>query len=247
MSKSRNKYTGLFIMIDGIDGSGKSTIIAGVSEWFKKSNLKIFDLKDYWKKHKTYPELHKVLEADVILSAEPTSVWVGEAIRQELIHDSAAEKYSAEMTAQAFSIDRAVLYRRILIPALKMGKIIIQDRGVATSLIYQPIQNGKISIKKVIKFEGNSLALSWSPDVLFIADIKPEIAMARLRKRVGKHDQMIFEKLAFQKKIHTRFKSQWFKFLIKKYGSDVCYLDASKPPKEMVEEAIKTLKNYIYK
>jgi dTMP kinase len=245
MSKSRNKYTGLFIMIDGIDGSGKGTIIGGIADWLKKDKLKIFDLKEYWRAHKTYPELCKALEADVILSAEPTLVWAGEAIRRELIHNNRAEKYSAELTSQAFSIDRSILYRRIIIPALKAGKTVIGDRGMTTSMVYQPIQNGKISLRKLIKLEGNALALRWAPDVLMIADVKPEIAMARLEKRVEKRDNIIFERLAFQKKIYARFRAPWFKKIISRHGSKIFYVDASKPPKLMNKEAIDILKQYI--
>jgi dTMP kinase len=247
MSKERNQYKGLFVMVDGIDGSGKSTIIQGIADWLKKNNLKIFDLKNYWIKHKNYPELYKVLKADVIVSAEPTLVWVGEAIRQELIHNKGVEKYSARLTAEAFSIDRAILYKKIIIPALKVGRIIIQDRGVTTSLVYQPAQSGKISIKKLLKLEGNALALHWAPDILLIADVKPEIAMERLKKRIAKQDNVIFEKLAFQKKIYRRFKSRWFKNLLKNYGSQVAYIDAAQPPQQMIKEAIEILKTYIYK
>ncbi|MFA4873571.1 MAG: hypothetical protein WC659_06640 [Patescibacteria group bacterium] len=247
MPKNRNKYNGMFIMLDGLDGSGKSTIVGGIADYFKKNNLKIFDLKKYWKKHKTYPELHEVLEADVILSAEPSSVWAGEAIRRELIHDHSAEKYSARLTAQAFSIDRAILYRRVIIPALKVGKIVVQDRGVTTSLIYQPVQNGKMPLGELLRLEGNSLALHWAPDILLVADITPQRAMERLALRAEKKDQAIFERLSFQKKIYKRFKSGWFKSLMSRYGSKVLYLDASLPPQQMIKGAVEILKQYVYK
>ncbi len=234
-------------MLDGIDGSGKSTIIYGLAEHFQKKGFKVFDLKNYWQKNKTYPEFFEISGYDIILSAEPTSAWIGEAIRKELISNEQAGLYSAKLISEAFSLDRAVLYRRIIIPALQAGKIVLQDRGVTTSIIYQPAQQGGVKLNEVLRLEGNALALKWAPDILMLADIAPRAAMARLARRTAKKDNVIFEKLPFQNKVYKRFRSGWFKKLMSRFGAKIYYVDASKPPKEMIGEAIKVLKNYISK
>ena len=40
---------GLFLIVDGIDGSGKGTVINGIKEYYEKHGKKVFDLREYWK------------------------------------------------------------------------------------------------------------------------------------------------------------------------------------------------------
>jgi len=234
---------GFFVIIDGLDGSGKSLIVNGLAEHFKSQGKKVFELKEFWKTAHTLPEPEELYEYDVIISAEPTYSLVGCAIREEIIKNN-QRQYSALATATAFSLDRLVLYKRIMIPLLEKGKTIIQDRSVTTSIAYQPIQAEPLSLAKVLGLEGNRLALEHRPDLLIIADVKADVCIERLGKRDDKKDNVIFENLAFQKKAYKRFKSKWFKKLFEEQGSKVVYLDASKPKEEVVSAAIKLFEEF---
>ena len=46
---TKNEYTGKFIIIDGLDGSGKSLIVNGLADYLKKKGKKVFELKEFWK------------------------------------------------------------------------------------------------------------------------------------------------------------------------------------------------------
>ncbi|MBN2459455.1 dTMP kinase [Candidatus Woesearchaeota archaeon] len=228
---------GFFVIIDGLDGSGKSTITQGLSGHLKLQGKKVFELKEYWKSSGSLPEPEELFGYDVIVSAEPTSTLVGKAIREEIIKDN-NRHYSALATATAFSLDRLILYKRLIIPLLEKGKTIIQDRSVTTSIIYQPIQAEPISLDALLSLEGNSLALQHRPDMLIIADLKPELCMQRLEGRSDKKDGVIFENLEFQQKAYGRFRSDWFRKLFEEQGSRVVYLDVDKSREEVMQDAV---------
>jgi len=136
-------------MVDGIDGSGKGTIIQHFGQWAKKRKMKVLDLRKYGQKYHSLPDPAELKKYDVILSAEPTFSLIGRAIREELVKDNKRD-YSAHATAQAFSLDRYLLYQRIIIPALKLGKHIFQERGVTTSIAYQPLQAEPIYLPEIM-------------------------------------------------------------------------------------------------
>lgn len=208
-------------MIDGIDGSGKSTIINTWEDILEKSGKKVFELKSFWEKHNRHPELEEIPENTfAIISAEPTYVWTGSAVRQELIQNG--KGYSALAVATGFSLQRLVLYKRILVPAREKGIHIIQDRGVSTSLCYQPIQsNGEISMDEIAQLEGNAFALENAPDILMLLDISPEKCMERLGGRTEKNDNAIFERLDFQKKTDQCYKSEEFLSFFRSKGTQI--------------------------
>jgi dTMP kinase len=242
----RKVHTGTLIIVDGLDGSGKSTVIQILTDYLKVRGKNVFELKEYWKHYHGLPQPEELYDYDFIISAEPTYSLVGGAIRDEFIRQS-KRKYSAFTTATAYALDRLILYKRIIIPLLEKGKTIIQDRGVTTSIVYQPIQAEPLQLSKVLSLEGNKLAMQHRPDLLIIADIAPELCIERLDKRVDKKDNVIFENLKFQKKAYERFKSKWFAQLFTRRGSKVVYLDASKTKEEIMSDAIKLYEEFCKK
>lgn len=227
---------GMFIIFDGIDGSGKTTALNAVAAYLKKRRKKIFDLVAWSKKHHALPDANILKPYDVIVSAEPTHAWIGAAIRGEIIR---AKNYSGRDTAAAFALDRQILYTRCVIPALKMGKIILQDRSVATSIAYQPIQKNPASLKCVLNLPGNKLALSHAPDLLVLAVCPPEEAIRRLQSRTHKKDDAIFERLAFLKRADRRFRAPWFKKIWQRRGTRVTYLDTNQTKKRVAHHALR--------
>jgi len=218
------------ILIEGIDGSGKGVVVNTFKEIAEKENLKTFDLRSYIKKEKDLPEYEQIKDYDVILSAEPTFGWVGRAIREEMIKDN-KRKYSALSVAQAYSLDRKILYKRLLIKALQEGKIVLQERSVVSSVAYQilqaQLQGEELSLETVLNLPGNKLAIEdFPPSIVIITRLNPEIAIQRLAHR-EKKDVCIFERLEFQKKLQERYESKWLKALFEKHGSKVLYFDTS--------------------
>ncbi|MBW2985619.1 hypothetical protein KY313_03110 [Candidatus Woesearchaeota archaeon] len=237
-------YKGNFIIIDGLDGIGKGVIISTLKEYEK--NNKIFDLNNFWKLNKIHPDYRLLKPFKVIISSEPTYTEKGLNIRHNIIKNKS--NYSALQTAKAYSEDRYELYNKIIIPALRDGKTIIQDRSVCSSLVYQTTQSeDRLSMEDILKLKGNQLALNNSPNLLIIPTIKnPEELITRLSKR-KKKDNCIFENINFQLKLKPVYESKELKQLFQKQGTKVIYLDAGISIKETENQAIKIYKDFLSK
>ncbi len=235
-----------FVMVDGLDGSGKGVIVNALKKWAEEKQLKILDLNEYCKENNRFPEPEEINDFDVIVSSEMSHCWVGCALREEIVRKN-NRNYSITSTAHAFSLDREILYKRVIIPALKQGKYIFQERGVISSIVYQPVQ-GNIALTEIMRLPGNKLALQNSPNLLIIAQVAPETVMQRLSQR-QKHDKAIFEEINFQRRVEQRYNSQWLKNLFENHGSKVIYLDTNFPKtvEETEKEAIKIWEDFLEK
>ncbi len=230
------------VLIEGIDGSGKGVVTDTFRELAEKDGLTTFDLRKHLKSGKDFPEYKEISHYNVILSAEPTYGWIGKAIREEMIKDN-GRKYSALAVAQAYSLDRKILYKRLLIEALENGKIVLQERGVVSSLAYQPLQaqlqGENLFLETVMKLPGNKLAIEdYPPSIVIITRVNPETAIRRLEDR-EKKDLCIFERLEFQKKLQERYESTWLRCLLEKQGSKVLYFDTN----ESIDSTKEQVKN----
>ncbi|MEK7570617.1 MAG: hypothetical protein AAB515_04255 [Patescibacteria group bacterium] len=236
------KRRGSFIIVDGIDGSGKGTVVDAYATWAQSQGLRVFDVRAFAKANQRLPEPVDWQGSDILISAEPTHAGIGHVIREEIIKEN-ARAYSALETAMAFSLDRHVLYQKVILPALAQGILVVQERGVSSSLAYQPIQ-GKVTLQQLLKLEGNRFTLKHRPDLLLIALCPPAIAIKRLGKRLKK-DQAIFEKLAFLKKLDTRYRSPWFGRLFRRQGSIVGFLDTNDALVETQKEAVGFVNDFL--
>ena len=236
---------GRLVIVDGMDASGKSVILGSLESWAKSYSMKILNLERYYEEKKCFPTEKEIEEHEVIVSAEPSPFYVGRAIKEELILPS-ERAYSALSIAQAFALDREILYKKIIIPALKMGKFVFQDRGIATSFVYQPIQ-GRIPLDELMRLPGNRLAMEYAPELLILTKVSSDVVMRRIEER--NKARTIFENLLFQRKIEERYGSVWLRQLFENSKSTVAYLDTN-PPKgteEVSREAIMIWEDFLKK
>jgi dTMP kinase len=230
---------GKFIMVDGLDGSGKGVVVDALKQWAVQRKLNVIDLREYWKSKEGFPD---IINYDVIISAEPTFTGWGKKIRENLI--KTGSKASKEEIAEAYSNDRKELYKRIIIPALKQNKFIFQDRGVISSLVYQSVQG--IPVDDILALDGNRFCLEHPPHLLIITVVNPEVVMERIENR-EKKDNSMFEKLEFQKKIKSVYESDWLRQIFENMGAKVVYLDTNPPstPEDTKKKAIEILERNI--
>jgi thymidylate kinase len=214
----------MFIMIDGIDGSGKSTIMSTWKEVLQKTHT-CFDITAFCKAEQRLPTLAEVGDVQVVFSAEPTHAWVGAAIRQELISKNAS--YATETIADAFSLDREILYTRLLIPLRTKSVHIIQDRGISTSLCYQSLGETGLPMNHIATLRGNALTLTHAPDYLVISDIPPETALKRLASRFEKDDNAKFEHQEFLTLARNQFLSEKYQSYFTDRGTAIHILNAN--------------------
>ncbi len=236
---------GGLVLVDGMDGSGKGVIMDAFREWVNSRNMKVLDLEEFCRRNGRLPEPDELSEYDVILSSEPTYSPIGRLIMEEMISNDAKREYSVLSTAWAFAIDREILYNKVIIPALKQNKLILQEKGVVTSLVYQPVQ-GRITLRELMEMPGNRLALKNSPSLMIITKVEPRIVIERLQTD-GRIGHALFYTLNFQRTIDERYSSLWLKSLFEKFGTKVEYLDTN-PPKAVEQtkaEAIRLLEEFL--
>lgn len=209
-------------MIDGLTGSGKSTVIKAVHDWALARGQKIFRMQDY--KQIEPPKFEDFNDFDVYFTYEPTRTWIGSAIRYELSRKDIP--YGGEELVHAFALDRQIMYQRLIIPALSAGKTIIQDRGISSSIVYQPVMKNSVSLENILSLPGNKLALEHAPDALIIAKVSAHTALERIHNR-DDESKGVYEDIQFLKQQEERFASQWFRDIFTSCGTRVFDLDTS--------------------
>lgn len=214
---------GLLIQIDGIAGSGKTTLLRHVRDVLLE-NESIFDLESFVNEHKRIPEYSEVTGFDYYFTHEPTKAWVGRAIRDEISftkHD-----YSAIEQAQAFSLDRHILFRRLIGPALNSGKTVLQDRGLTTSLLYQTEIDDKLTFADILALPGNSLIFKkYMPNHLILTHIETDALEERLASR--EESKGMYQDMQMITRIQERFFGDEYRGLIESCGTKIHTIDTS--------------------
>lgn len=203
---------GLYVQIDGIDGSGKSTLFQAARDWFGERLLSIFDVTEFCRTEHRMPTLDEIGDADVLFTAEPTHSWIGRAIRDEIIRTNTP--YNARFAAEAFALDRALQINRIVKPFFeaRRGRWVVQDRGLISTMAYQPLQSERegdtdpITIEWLLSLQGNQIAQQFTPDHFILLDLDADIARSRLDARLDKHDDARYEQIDFQRALSNRYR-----------------------------------------
>lgn len=230
-------------MVDGIDGSGKRTIVEAMRGALEAQGRVSFDIGEWSKTHHTLPELSDMAHAEVIIGVEPSYAWTGSAIRDEMVRSG--KPYTSRQIAEAFSTDRLTIYARCYLPLLERGAIIIAERGVSSSIAYQPAADPTLLLEDVLAMSGNTFALTHRPDHLIIATLDAHVAMQRLNKRTNKQDGATFEQEAFLHQLDERYRSKWFANIFTSRGTTIHQIDTTPTIEEVRASAINLLQSFI--
>ncbi len=203
---------GLFISVEGTDGAGKSTQIDLLLEHLKSKGI------------------------DVIYTREPGGTYISEKIR-EIILDTDNEGMKDACEALLYAASRAQHVREKIVPALNEGKVVLCDRYVDSSIVYQGVARG-LGIDEVRAI--NDFAIGGvMPDITLFFDLTVEESVKR-KKNMGSLDRIEKESFDFHKKIYDGY--------IKLAESDperIKRIDASKPVEEVHAQVLKALEGLI--
>lgn len=199
---------GMFIVVDGIDGSGKSEIVKMLHNYL-------------FSKHKKYR---------LLTTREPTSGKYGKQIRK-MLRDEKDPKSSGKKLMGLFIKDRQEHLKSSIEPFLRKSgehelNIALCDRYYYSTIAFQSAQGLDIkeTMDKNKKFR--------KPDVAFILDAEPSIAL----ERIGYRKKEKFEQLDFMKKIRGNFLK-----LPKLLDDNIKIIDSSRPIKNVFEDIKKEL------
>ena len=243
--------SGFMIHVDGIDGAGKSTLLEAGRAWGTNRGLKTFDAVAFSKEHGRLPQLTDIGDVDILLTAEPTHAGVGKVIRDQIVATGTVS--SARTAANAFALDRLILLETTILPFLreKPDRIVFQDRGLFTSLAYQPLQserfgNGtRITPEEILALDGNQFALENAPDVFIFLDVDATEAERRLARRTEKCDNAIFEQTQFQIDLSARYRDPNLFRPLANMGTKFITLDGGKSREDVANEMHKLLDQLI--
>ena len=167
---------GIFISIEGPDGSGKSTQIENIKRYFETKDIQF------------------------VFTREPGGTAIGERIREILLDNDCKEMdYMTE--AMLYAASRAQHVAQIIKPALEEGKIVICDRFVDSSIAYQGHGRKLGESVEVI----NSYAVAGCmPDVTFLMKLDPGIGKSRAASR-NQEDRLESEKVSFHQEVYNGY------------------------------------------
>lgn len=168
---------GLFITMEGPDGSGKSTQIEAIKSFFEKKGEK------------------------VVITREPGGTSISEKIRVLLL-----DRENAEMDPMAeallYAASRAQLVSQVIKPAIDSGTHVICDRFVDSSIAYQGFGRGLGDSVAVI----NAYAINnCIPDVTFLMKLNPEVGKSRIKD--SDLDRMEMEKIDFHNRVFEGYET----------------------------------------
>ncbi len=164
---------GIFITMEGPDGSGKTTQIELLKAELEKSGY------------------------SVLITREPGGNRISEAIREIILNKDYMEMAPAT-ECLLYASARAQLVNEVIGPMLDKGGAVISDRFVDSSLVYQGIARG-LGVDEV--FEINRFAIrEYMPDATFLLSLPAEVGISR-KKDQKELDRMEKESLEFHKKV----------------------------------------------
>ena len=205
---------GRFITFEGPDGSGKTTVSTAVYQRLKEEGL------------------------DVIYTREPGGIDIAEQIRKVILDPAnTAMDYRTEALLYAASRRQHLVEK--VIPALNAGKIVICDRFVDSSLVYQGVARG-LGIEEVYRI--NHFAIDdYMPEKTIYLQVDAETGLSRLGNREFK-DRLDQEQLSFHQMVENGYQK-----IIGMFPERFIIIDAAKSASEVIEDAYNAVKQQLEK
>lgn len=169
---------GLFIVLEGSDGAGKSTVSSMMAAYLENKGHSI------------------------VFSREPGGTPISEKIR-DIILDCENKEMASTTEALLYAASRAQHVAEKIRPVINSGQTLICERFYHSSLVYQGIGRG-LGIEKV--FEINKFAIGDTyPDLVLFLDINPEVALNR-KKDINGGDRLEQEHISFHIDVYNGYK-----------------------------------------
>ncbi len=171
---------GLFITIEGIEGSGKTTIAKRLEGWMRERGRPTFRTR------------------------EPGGTEIGETLR-ELILD-ADRPLSVQAELLLIEAARAQIMEEIIIPRLALGETVILDRHCDSTIAYQGYGRGVDMnlVEQINRF----VCRDRTPDITLSLDVDVKIGLQRAQKvkeRMNFNDRFESEALEFMQRVREGF------------------------------------------
>jgi len=174
------------ITLEGVEGSGKSTLIQYLKDFLERSGKR------------------------VIVTREPGGIDISEQIRSVIL-DTNNTKMDGRTEALLYAAARRQHLVERIIPSLQEGKVVLCDRFIDSSLAYQGYARG-LGIDEVLSI--NEFAIgSFMPNLTLYLDLDPQIGLTRIRQNKGREvNRLDLEKINFHEKVREGYEEVLNKF-----------------------------------
>src|SRR3954468_22680607 len=211
----KQKAGGKLISFEGSEGSGKSTQIARLAGHFQK--------------------IHR----DVVSTREPGGTEIGEQIRNIIVHNSKGDEMCAETELLLFAAARAQLVREVIAPALLRGSIVLTDRFLDSSTVYQGVARN-LSLDPVHQINRFAVG-NGMPDLTIVIDVPTEVSLARIRQRASDlPDRMERENIDFYTKVR-----EGYLLLAEQWPDRVVVVDGTETPEALDKKIWNEVQRYL--
>ncbi len=170
---------GKFIVIEGMEGAGKSSAIAVVERILQKHNINFINTR------------------------EPGGTPLAESLRNIVKSSDHNETLTEETELFLMYASRSQLLTNKIIPAITQGVWVLADRHNMSSLAYQG--GGRQFCEMTMKTISDITLKGFKPDITLYLDVEPKIGLARAKAR-GQLDRIELEKIDFFQRVHNQYK-----------------------------------------
>ena len=169
---------GLFVTIEGVEGTGKSTLTSRLIQDLQALNL------------------------PSIATREPGGSSIGTTVRSLLLNSTPGlPALNERAEALLFAADRAQHVAELIKPSVEDGKIVVCDRFLDSSAAYQGVGRGLGA--KTIRDISVWASQDFLPDITFLVDLDPLVGIKR--KSADEVNRMELEPIEFHQKIREAF------------------------------------------
>ncbi|GAF22088.1 dTMP kinase [Shouchella hunanensis] len=205
---------GLFISVEGGEGAGKTTVVDKIESTLKERKY------------------------TVLRTREPGGVELAEQIRNLLLHTEQIDMDDRTEALLYAAARREHLVKKVL-PAMESGAIVLCDRFIDSSLVYQGYARG-IGMEEVWKI--NQFAVEGHlPDLTLYFDVSPEVGLARVKKdQVRDWNRLDQETMNFHKKVE-----KGYKLLVESEQERIKVIQAERSFEEVYHQALTIIEDFI--
>lgn len=198
---------GIFITFEGGEGSGKTSVIQAIQQHLQS------------------------VGRQVKVTREPGGVDIAEQIRAVIL-DTNNTKMDGRTEALLYAAARRQHLVEVIEPALRRGEVLLCDRFLDSSLVYQGVARG-LGVEAV--WDINRFAIAeFMPQVTFYLDIEPTIGLARIHANANREvNRLDLEAIGFHEKIREGYLQ-----LANKYTDRIQRIDASRSLDEVVADVV---------
>jgi dTMP kinase len=171
--------TGLFITLEGGDGSGKTTQMAALADWLQGQGR------------------------TVVQTREPGGTDLGVELREIILHRRGYIAPRAE--ALLYAADRAHHIATLVRPALERGEVVLQDRYLDSSVAYQGA--GRVLDPAEVRQVSLWATEGLLPHLTVLLDLDPAVGRARLDTSRTRYDRLEAEQLEFHERVRAAYRA----------------------------------------